>query len=704
MAMLERPPGQGELAHLVHELQVHQVELEQQNQELRETHVLLEESRARYCDLFDFAPVGYFTLDAQGAVLEVNLMGAAILGLPRQMVVGRPLAPMIRLESRSRLRDHLRRCGEGATRVESELAIEPRRGRRPFVQMVSVPERSLHGIRYRTVMIDITETKRTEEALTWLADVSTRLGAVMDEASLLRLVPEVIVPQMADASALFVLDHGGQLREAARTGAAGHPEVERALGCTKARERCARQMQAEMLAEPIGDGAVTASAMFVPIALRGELRGVVELIAMPGRGPYGVFELAWVEQLAQRVAFALDHARIHRANEEALAAAEHARRNAEAANRAKDDFLAVVSHELRTPLTAILGWTRILRTKSAPVTRVAHALETIERNANAQVRLVNDLLDMSRILAGKIQVERVPVDARAAIESAIESAQPACDAKGVVLEVDLANDPPIIEGEPDRVQQIAANLLGNAIKFTPPGGTIRVSLQEEERNLVLRVTDTGIGIETTFLPFVFDRFRQQDSGTTRAHGGLGLGLSIVRHLVHAHGGWIRAESSGVGEGATFVVTFPPAGKHRATMPPLAASSAERPEHALGGLRALVVEDDPDARELIVSVLEGSGAQVVATSSAAEAFEALSRIRPQILVSDIGMAGEDGVEMLRRIRKLPAEAGGRTPALAVTACASAQDRARAVSAGFAGFLVKPLDPRDLIAAVANVAAA
>jgi hypothetical protein len=382
-----------------------------------------------------------------------------------------------------------------------------------------------------------------------------------------------------------------------------------------------------------------------------------------------------------------------------LASEQHARREAEAASRLKDEFLTIVSHELRTPLTAILGWARVLRVEGRGVIDEGRALETIERNAVAQVRLIEDLLDVSRIITGKLHIEVQRVDVREIVLGAVDAIRPAAQAKGVAIEVDAGDEPAGCHGDAGRLLQVCSNLLTNAVKFTPKGGRVAVRLARTEDALTLEVRDTGQGISPSFLPHVFERFRQADTTSTRAHAGLGLGLALVRSLVELHGGAVRAESEGEGRGAVFTVTLP-----RAAAPREADRSAlDAPaQAALHGLRVLVVDDEADARELVATVLEKRGAAVSVAASAADAFEALRSDPPDVLLSDLGMAGEDGYSLIGRVRALGADRGGAVPAVALTAYAGAEVGPRTRAAGFQTHLTKPVDPSRLAAIVADLA--
>jgi PAS domain S-box-containing protein len=400
--------------------------------------------------------------------------------------------------------------------------------------------------------------------------------------------------------------------------------------------------------------------------------------------------------------------------ERLLAREQYLRAEAEAANRLKDEFLATLSHELRTPLTSVLGWAKLLRSEQLDQKTTARAIEAIVRNAEAQTRLVNDLLDVSRIITGKLRLSVEPVELMSVVEAAAESVRPAAQARGVRLSVRLDPRVGAVTGDADRLQQVVWNLLSNAVKFTPGGGQVDVTLARSNGHAEIKVSDTGQGIRPDFLPYVFDRFRQADQQITREHGGLGLGLSIVRHIVELHGGTIRAESEGEGRGATFTVNLPlstvpeagatDGGRSRENLAPAAAqpATAASPAAPLAGLSVLLAEDDEDSLTFLSAVLEGAGARVARARSAAEGFEKLKLLRPDLLVSDIGMAGEDGYEFLRRVRALAPAEGGQTPAVALTAYARPEDRELAAKAGYQAHIAKPVEPSLLIARLAQLA--
>lgn len=391
-----------------------------------------------------------------------------------------------------------------------------------------------------------------------------------------------------------------------------------------------------------------------------------------------------------------------RHEEELRASAEALREReaqAHAANRAKDEFLATLSHELRTPLNVILGWAALLRQAPHDESRIAHALEIIERNARQQAQLIDDLLDVSRIVTGKLRLDRRPVPFAPLVASVVDALRPGADAKGLTIALGQLAPTSTVMGDADRLRQTVWNLISNAIKFTPSGGTIFVDLTRSEHYVRLCVRDTGIGIDPEFLPHVFERFRQADSSTTRVHNGLGLGLAIVRDLVELHGGSIDAQSDGRDRGATFIVTLPAA---PASVPVVAVTTTPARAPALDGLRILVVDDDPHTLDLLTTALGTTGAAVASADSAERALEQLTRQGADVIVSDIAMPGEDGLWLMRRVRRLPGKPG-RTPAIALTALARSEDRVRVLGAGYQLHLTKPVQLDELQRCIARLAA-
>src|SRR3954467_2113102 len=382
-----------------------------------------------------------------------------------------------------------------------------------------------------------------------------------------------------------------------------------------------------------------------------------------------------------------------------------AREQAERASRLKDEFLATLSHELRTPLNAILGWTAMLRQNSIEPERVPRILEIVERNAMAQAQLVSDVLDVSRMVAGKIRLELRPMSLAASITDAIDTVRPAADARGVTIELQASEGPLVINGDPERMQQVIWNLLSNAVKFTPQGGRVTLAAERRGRFAEITVTDTGVGLTPEFLPYVFDRFRQADQSFTRTHGGLGLGLSIVKQVVEMHGGQIAAASEGAGRGSVFTVRLP-AGAIETPLPNDGPAEDGRAAAApasidLTGRNVLVVDDDSATRELLLTMLTKAGAVVTTPASANEAVTALDAHVPDFIVADIGMPVEDGLSLCRRLRARAAQQGGEVPALALSAYTRAEDRSAALDAGFDAFVAKPTTSTDLLAAIGGV---
>ncbi len=380
---------------------------------------------------------------------------------------------------------------------------------------------------------------------------------------------------------------------------------------------------------------------------------------------------------------------------------------AERVNRVKDEFLSTLSHELRTPLSAILGWAQMLVDGRLDLNRQHDAALTILRNAQAQTRLVNDVLDVSRIISGKLRLKVAPVDLAPVVASAVEALRLAADAKSIQVSTVVAPRS-VIVGDSDRLRQIVWNLLSNAVKFTPKGGQVEVRVEPKDSQIVLSVSDTGIGIDPAFLPHLFERFRQADSSTTRHHGGLGLGLAVVRHMAELHGGTVNAESAGLNHGTTFCVTLPvrAVGESERGAQEDARASERRegngpPRPVLSGTRVLVVDDEPDAREMLHAALAQFGANVMTAANAREASELIERWHPDVVAADIGMPGEDGYSLIKRVRALPPQRGGTIPAIAVTAYAQEEDRARALASGYQEHLPKPVEPLQLAVAVRQI---
>jgi PAS domain S-box-containing protein len=573
---------------------------------------------------------------------------------------------------------------------------------------------------------DIDDHKRSEETHRFLAEAGALLASSLDQRQTLPALARLAVPHMADWCSVQLLDSKGDLERVAVAHADPHrleviQEIERQYPAdeNEGARRVVRTGVSEYVHE-ISDDMLVASSrdphhleliralglrswMAVPITVGRRAIGVFSLASSESGRLFERRDLDIAEEMGRRVGASIDNARLFEMTQQE-------RRRAEEASRAKDELLGVTSHELRTPLSAILGWVRMLRSGHLTEDKRERALETIERNVKIQVQLVEDLLDFNRVITGKLRLALAPVEPAAVVEAAVEVIRPAAEAKRVRLQVLLDPSAGILNGDAERLQQVIWNLLSNAVKFTPKDGRVYVRMQREDSHVEIVVADTGAGIAPAFLPHVFQPFRQQDATATRAHGGLGLGLAIVKHLVELHGGSIEARSDGLGKGATFVVRLPVSPLRSASLPPLAASLPRRgdarallqcpPE--LEGLRVLVCEDEPDGRELLESILTGCKANVTLAGSVNEALDRFAEAIPDVIISDIGMPEASGYELIRRIRALPAEKGGRVPAVALTAYASMADRTRALMEGFQNHVAKPTEPQELLAAVAALA--
>jgi signal transduction histidine kinase/PAS domain-containing protein len=568
---------------------------------------------------------------------------------------------------------------------------------------------------------DITRFKQLEQELRvgeeqrrFIGEASWQLASIaLDYEGTLARVAATAVPRLADWCFVDLVEADGAIHRVA----AAHVDPERATLAAALRRRhgplaavarvvtsCASERSTESVEQMIAatrdhDPAFAAAlqrlgpeaTMIVPLRARDRTLGALTFIAAESGRSFGEGDLILARQFGNCAALAVDNARLYR--------------EAQRVNRVKDEFLATLSHELRTPLNAILGWSRMVRMGKLDERGRERALETIERNARSQAQLIEDLLDVSRIISGKFRVEVHAVELPLVVEAAIDSVRLAAEARGIELRAAL-EPVPTISGDPTRLQQVVWNLLSNAIKFTSKGGHVALTLRQVESQLELEVVDDGQGISAEFLPYVFDRFRQADGTTTRAHNGLGLGLAIVRHLVELHGGSVRAESGGQGYGASFLVRLPIAAvwSRGEAAPPKESVEAEvvfddlPPLH---GVTVLVVDDEIDAREIVTMVLTEQGARVIAVGSVTEAIDAIESDKPDVLVSDIGMPREDGYTLIRRVKAMEKRIG-KIPAAALTAYAGVQDRTRALLAGYSSHLPKPIEPAELAAVVANLA--
>jgi len=827
----EQPPPQPPLegSRLTQELQVHQEEMEIQNRQLVESQRLLEESRDRYDNLYDFAPVAHVSFSPKGVIREINLTGAALLGQSRDRLVDRPFVLFVAAPYRRPFLSHLSRCRAGATpSVTCTLAISRSDGSTVPIELRSncEPIDSTAGPVYLSVLLDLSERRHAEqerkrlneamrserllrttlEALPvavrvldaearplihnqavyslwaipsdmlmpsedefkgWNADTHQRLTPGAWPVSQVLAEGKPVIRQKVHIqdfkgqvkivlqSAVPLLDEGGAVSGAVEVSEDATPLLTAQESAHRRQEQLEAAFDAAHLSFwdwDLETSRVTWSGPFeevfssAPDNSTGRgidfLRRVhpddvaaVEKAVAEARSGHSPLEMEFrvvlpdgnTQWLAAKGRFAYSHRRAVRmtgvviditarksVEEEVIRAKERA----EEASRLKDEFLATVSHELRTPLSAILLWGHLAQTTQREAERI-EALETILNSARAQSQLVDDLLDISRSIAGKLRLNLASTSLTPAVRAAVDSMRPLAESRQVTLTAHLADDLPLVLIDPDRIRQIATNLLTNALKFTPPGGSVTVNLgvngsTHEQQTIRLSVADTGQGIKPEFLPHVFDRFRQGEATLTRTHGGLGLGLAISRELVLMHGGSIRAESHGLGSGATFTVELP---AHIALLSASAPPKANGSRHEdLKGVHVLLVEDDTDQRVAIDRVLKSAGAIVQSTDSASAALKAFQETPPDVLVSDIAMPDEDGYSLLRNIRKVETErivknrrrtpcasapGNGHTPALALTAHARPEDRAKAAEAGYEAHLAKPVEPARLVSAVADL---
>ena len=549
---------------LITELMVHHLELEMQNRELRETQQQLAHSRTRYADLYDFSPIGYASLDENGFIEEINIIGGKLLGDNPHKLIGRPFAEFIAADEVQSFRDHLRRCRWSRKKRTIELRIVSQQSPPIDIQLftMATQDADRHTLQFRTAMIDITirrraeaavhetqkkleqmvlertaeltsERRQREDAQHFLYEASSVLAMSLDYEITLWALARAGIPHLADGCMVDMVQDDGSLKRVATA----HVNSEK--------EEILRNGNYITLGADVihsGQPELRDKMISVPLVIRGNTIGAIRLILERPDRSYNPFDLALAEDLADRAAIALDNATLYTKELEA--------------NRLKDEFLATVSHELRTPLTPILGAIYKLRASRTSDEDLQATLDIIERNTRAQARIVEELLDISRITTAKLNFNRQPADLLSIIQRAIEVVRPSTEALGIHLQTSLEPLDRLIWCDRDRIQQVIWNLLSNAIKFTRQGGLIEVRLDSSPDWAHIRISDTGAGISPDFLPHVFDQFRQAGNFVTRMQGGLGAGLAIVRYIVERHGGTVRAESRGEGQGATFVVDLP----------------------------------------------------------------------------------------------------------------------------------------------------
>ncbi|HEX8322864.1 MAG TPA: PAS domain S-box protein [Tepidisphaeraceae bacterium] len=686
----------------------------------------LRQSEARFRALSDDAPVA-ISVSRVGKQLYVNAAYRRCFGISADIdVVGASIFEQIAPESRDQLARNVERRNAGQTVDNTYQFTGLRADGSRFTVEVQVGQIELpDGPASIAFLIDVTDRNRAQEGLRLLADAGALLNSTNPYEQLLQELASLVVPRLADWCAVDMLQGDGTLRRVAVV----HPEPAKIELAHELHRRYPPDPDAPVgtwqiirtgqtaCVEVVTDEMIAASAVDdyhlrvmrdlklrsyigVPLMARGRVLGVLTLIYAESGRTYTQQDVSLAEDLARRAAIAVDNATLFDAE-------RAARGEAERASRLKDEFLATLSHELRTPLNAILGWSQLLSSHNGNrPDDLAEGLRTIERNARAQTQLIEDLLDMSRIVSGKLRLDVQSVNPPDVVTSAVASITPAADAKGIDIDTDLDPAAGPIRGDPNRLQQVVWNLLTNAVKFTPGGGSIRVAVRRVGAQVEISVSDTGQGITAEFIPFMFERFRQADASITRRHGGLGIGLSLVKQLVDLHGGTVSVESPGTNEGATFTVRLPIAVAQARFAPDAGMTEEALPSKPVGpsldGLRVLVVDDEPDARMLAKRILEERGARVTSAGSAKEALALLRATPPDVLLSDIGMPDHDGYQFITWIRSLSYEEGAQTPAAAFTAFARPEDRQRALDAGYQSHVVKPVEPDDLVNVVARLA--
>jgi PAS domain S-box-containing protein len=680
-----------------------------------------DEARGRLAALVESSEDAIIGKNLSGIVTSWNRAAERMFGYAAREAIGQSIRMIIPQERWAEEDTVLARIRRGETVQHFETVRRRKDGSEIPVSLTVSPIHDVSGaiIGASKIARDHTEQKRASQRAAFLAEVGAVLAGSLDYSTTLKTVANLAVPSIADWCAVDILTEERKVErlavahvdpakiDLARTVRSRYEDPRSPFSAAFVVRTGTPAMVPEISDDMIVAGARgdeerialvrslgLRSFIIVPLTARGRTLGTLTLATAESGRLYTDDDFRFAQDVAFRAALAVDNAR--------------AFNDAQAANRLKDEFLATLSHELRTPLNAILGYSRLLQSGMLTADKRTHALQTVERNATSLTKIVEDILDVSRIISGKIRLNIQPVDFPDVVSNAVETVMPAAEAKQIRVQTILDPRAAPISGDPDRLQQIVWNLVSNAVRFTPKHGVVQVRLERVNSHVEIVVADTGIGMAPEFLPHIFERFRQADSGTTREHAGLGLGLAIVRHLVELHGGTIHAASGGRDQGSTFRVRLPVMIVHRETplerrvhpATDLALTYTQLPD--LGGLCVLAVDDDADARALVCETLETRGARVIAVESAKEALEALERHRPDVVIADLGMAHTDGFELIKQIRQSSDVTVREIPAAVLTAYARAEDRMKALQSGFQMHLAKPVDPAELVVAVASLA--
>ncbi|MBD1919105.1 MULTISPECIES: PAS domain S-box protein [Cyanophyceae] len=680
-----------------------------------------EAAQQQMATLIDTSPVGLALLDSEQRFIAINDAMAGINGLPRDYHLGKSVVELFGQIDPAivEVMDQIYATGQPFLSPNLPLNAPGHDDRRPgyydvyYLPTVDANQRVERLLAY---VVDVTERVKLERAQQFLAESSAVLASSLDYQTTLEQVAQLTVPKLADWCTVHIVEEDGSIDQIA----VAHIDPAKLEWAYQIRDKYPLDTDAERgaaltlrtgqpdLVPEIPDELLVhaakdpehleilrqvgfSSVMTVPLRTQDQVVGVITFISAESGRRYTAADLQLAEELAHRASLAIENAQLYRS-------AQRDRTKAEAANRIKDEFLAVLSHELRSPLNPILGWVTILRSRQLDAAKTDQALETIERNAKLQAQLIEDLLDVSRILQGKLTLSVAPVNLVTTIEAAAETVRLAAEAKRIQIQTALPAIAGQVLGDTNRLQQVIWNLLSNAVKFTPAGGQVAITLEQVDSYAQIQVRDTGKGIHPDFLPHVFDYFRQEDGTTTRQFGGLGLGLAIVRQLTELHGGLVAAESPGQDLGATFRVRLP-----LTLARPNQPSPAEPLDKAtdLTGLQILVVDDEADMRELASFVLTQAGAEVAVAGSAMQALNRLNQSMPDLLLCDIGMPEMNGYELIQQIRQRRHDQGGHIPAIALTAYAGEVNQQHALAAGFQLHLAKPIEPDRLVRTIATL---
>ncbi len=690
----------------------------------------LRESEERYRELIENANDIVFTLDLEGNVTSINSAVERLTGFSRAELLEMNMRQFLTAGSDTAAREMTHRKLAGEERTNYEVDVKTKTGGLVRLEISSrLAFKSGKPIGIQGVARDITARRAAEEALRKadqralseyerllerVSILSQALGTARELLQIFRALREfAVVSAPCDGIFVSLYDPIRDVRTACY-GWGDQQEIDTselppmpvtATGPNSVAVRTGEVVVTDdyMKAQRNHPGVIVGpdnglrpkSSLAAPMSVMGRIVGTIEIQSYEPAA-YRDEHVTAMRMAANLVAVAIENVRL--LNQESTA-----RASAEESNRLKDEFLATVSHELRTPLTAILGWSRMLQSETLDEAMAVNAIETIRRNAKAQSQIIDDILDVSRIITGKLAMDLDPLELAPIIEAAVDVVRPTAEAKGLRIQTELPAQPMVIAGDSNRLQQIVWNLLSNAIKFTPSGGRVLLKVQDLGPQVEIRVTDDGQGISKEFLPFVFDRFRQADSTTTRQHGGLGLGLAIARHLVEIHGGTIKATSDGPSQGSTFSVLLPRLGSNLKPGDQRVDDAGQQPDLAsskLKGIHVLLVDDDEDTLRLMSAALAQGEAKVTAVSSAAAALEMLKSVTPDVLISDIAMPNQDGYQLLEKVRALDVDHFRVMPAVAMTAYAREEDRLQAFASGFQAYLAKPIELAELITVVAD----